>query len=324
MMDLFDSLTHIEGLITLLAALAAFATVLTVVAPFFDNDKLTSRTKAVATERERLRAQQKAAFEINASTRLRDKQASTGYARVVSSLNLKRVFESEPSRELLRSAGLRAERHLTTFLAMRAIVPIVFAVVAFVYTSTAYAATFTTGMRIAISMVALVLGSYAPSIVIRNKANKRKKSIKSAWSDALDLLLICIESGMALEPGIQRVAREIGSQSVALAEEMFLTGAELNYLPDRRKALENLSKRTGLETVKSVVTALIQSERYGTPLGSALRVLAEENRKDRMSEAEKKAASLPPKLTVPMIGFFLPVIFVVILGPSILMVMGSK
>jgi tight adherence protein C len=129
---------------------------------------------------------------------------------------------------------------------------------------------------------------------------------------------------MALEPSLSRVAKEIGSQSVPLAEEMTLTVAELSYLQDRRKALDNLGKRTGLETVRAVVTSLVQSERYGTPLGTALRVLAQENRDTRMSEAEKKAAALPPKLTVPMILFFLPVIFIVILGPSIILVTGQK
>jgi tight adherence protein C len=137
-------------------------------------------------------------------------------------------------------------------------------------------------------------------------------------------LLICVESGMALEPAMMRVGKEIGSSSVALAEEMALTVAELSFLGDRRKALDNLSKRTGLETVRSVVTSLIQSEKYGTPLASSLRVLAQENRNGRMAEAEKKAAALPPKLTVPMILFFLPVIFVVILGPAAITVTGTK
>ena len=151
---------------------------------------------------------------------------------------------------------------------------------------------------------------------------RRQDSIRRAWSDALDLLLICVESGMSIEAAMQRVSREIGSQSVPLAEELTLTCAELSYLQDRRKAFENLGKRTGLMTVKSVVTSLIQSERYGTPLGQALRVLAQENRDMRMSDAEKKAAALPPKLTVPMVLFFLPVIFIVILGPSAILVLG--
>ena len=147
---------------------------------------------------------------------------------------------------------------------------------------------------------------------------RRQVSIQRAWSDALDLLLICVESGMAVEPALQRVASEIGSASVPLAEELTLTVAELSYLQDRRKAFENLAKRTGMATVKSVTTSLIQSERYGTPLGTALRVLAQENRDARMSEAERKAAALPPRLTVPMILFFLPVIFIVIMGPAVM------
>ena len=129
---------------------------------------------------------------------------------------------------------------------------------------------------------------------------------------------------MSIEAAMQRVSREIGSQSVPLAEEMTLACAELSYLSDRRKAFDNLGKRTGLATVKSVATSFIQSERYGTPLGQALRVLAQENRDMRMSDAEKKAAALPPKLTVPMVLFFLPVIFIVILGPSAILVLAAN
>ncbi|HTF00863.1 MAG TPA: type II secretion system F family protein, partial [Bradyrhizobium sp.] len=146
-------------------------------------------------------------------------------------------------------------------------------------------------------------------------------SIKRAFPDALDLLLICVESGMSIEAGFRKVAGEIGSQSIALAEELTLTTAELSYLQDRRSAYENLGRRTNLEGVKSVCMALQQAERYGTPMAQTLRVMAQENRDMRMSEAEKKAAGLPPKLTVPMILFFLPVLFVVILGPAAIRVM---
>ena len=141
-------------------------------------------------------------------------------------------------------------------------------------------------------------------------------SIKRAFPDTLDLLLICVESGMSIEAAFKKVSEEVGSQSVALAEELTLTTAELSYLPDRRQAYENLAKRTDLDGVKSVCMALQQAERYGTPLATMLRVMAQENRDMRMSEAEKKAAALPPKLTVPMILFFLPVLFVVIIGPA--------
>ena len=129
-------------------------------------------------------------------------------------------------------------------------------------------------------------------------------------------MLICVESGMSIEAAIKRVSEEIGSQSVDLAEELVLTNAELSFLQERRQAYENLAGRTGLESVKSVSQALIQAERYGTPIAHALRVLASESRDQRMNEAEKKAAALPPKLTVPMILFFLPVLFCVILGPA--------
>lgn len=324
MMQFIGSLMQVETLIMVFASIATFATVITIAAPYFENNKLAGRIEIVATEREKLKAAQRASFEAGAS-RLRDKKSTGIYDTLVQSLNLRKVFEAEASRELLRTAGLRSERHLTMFLAFRVIVPIFVAALTFIYCSTTFANRFpTAGLRIAAAIVGLVVGSYLPGVMIGNQAKKRQKSIKSAWSDALDLLLICIESGMALEPAMQRVSKEIGSQSVPLAEEMQLTVAELAYLPDRRKALENLAKRTGLETVKSVVTAMIQSERYGTPLGTAMRTLAEENRRDRMAEAEKKAAALPPKLTVPMILFFLPVIFIVILGPSIIMVMHSK
>jgi tight adherence protein C len=130
------------------------------------------------------------------------------------------------------------------------------------------------------------------------------------------MLLICVQSGMSVEAAFGRVSKEIAGQSVELAEELSLTTAELSYLQDRRQAFENLGKRTGITGVKAVTTALIQAERYGTPVGQALRVMAKENRDIRQSEAEKKAAALPPKLTVPMIVFFLPVLFIVILGPA--------
>ena len=320
MLNLVTSLLQMEVLITALVGMAAFATVLTVASPYFENDRLQARMKSVGQERDKLRAAQRAAL-ISNETKLRDKPKTGLAAQLVEALNLKRVFEAEGSREKLRQAGLRNERHLVTFLAARLVAPLVLAVIVFVYSSTVFADRVAPPMRIVATGVGLLFGYYLPTIFLKNMVTRRQESIKRAWSDALDLLLICVESGMAIEPAMQRVAREIGSASVPLAEEMTLTVAELSYLQDRRKAYENLGKRIGLATVRSVVTSLIQSERYGTPIGTALRVLAQENRDTRMSEAEKKAAALPPKLTVPMILFFLPVIFVIILGPSIIMVM---
>jgi tight adherence protein C len=317
------SLFQMENLIMIFAGLAVFGTIITITAPFFENDKMQARAKVVASERDRLKAQQKASF-ANTEVRLREKVKPSAYTQIVDSLNLRKIFESEASREKLRQAGFRTEKHLMTFLASRIITPLVIGIFTFIYTSTVLSEKVPANLRLASAMIGLVIGFYVPSLVIRNFITKRQKSIKKSWSDALDLLLICVESGMALEPAMMRVGKEIGSSSVALAEEMALTVAELSFLGDRRKALDNLSKRTGLETVRSVVTSLIQSEKYGTPLASSLRVLAQENRNDRMAEAEKKAAALPPKLTVPMILFFLPVIFVVILGPAAITVTGTK
>ena len=320
MISLLSSLLHVEVLITALVGFAAFGTVLTIAAPYFENDKLSARIKLVSLERDRLRAQQKAQL-AGSETKLRDRPRRGLVSQIVESLNLRSVFEAENSREALRQAGMRSERHLVTFLALRLITPLFVALLVFVYSSTVFADRVPPQMRMVATMVGLVFGFYLPSIILKNLKTRRQDSIKRAWSDALDLLLICVESGMSIEPAMQRVSREIGSGSVALAEELTLTVAELSYLQDRRKAFENLGKRTGLATVKSVVTSLIQSERYGTPLGTALRVLAQENRDARMAEAERKAAALPPKLTVPMIMFFLPVIFIIILGPSVILVM---
>ena len=311
-----------EGLLTLLVGLSAFATILTIAAPLMQGDQMKSRMKSIASERDRLRAAHRAS--LVEPGRLRDRVQPGLVPQLVEALNLRKLFEAETTRDSLRQAGYRSERHLVYFLAARLVTPIILAIIFFVYSTRVFGDTIPTSMRFVSLLTGLVAGFYLPNVWIKNKIGRRQLSIRRAWSDALDLLLICVESGMAIESAMQRVAREIGGQSVPLAEELTLTCAELSYLPERRKAFENLGKRTGLATVKSVVTSLIQSERYGTPLGQALRVLAQENRDMRMQEAEKKAAALPPKLTVPMILFFLPVIFVVILGPSVILVLAAN
>jgi tight adherence protein C len=179
-------------------------------------------------------------------------------------------------------------------------------------------------VKLGLVVAAAWFGTYAPLLFVKNRITKRQKAIRRSWPDALDLLLICVECGMSAESAMRKVAEEIGKQCPELAEELGLTTAELAYLQDRRKAYENLGARTGLDGVKSVATSLIQSEKYGTPLGQSLRVLAQENRDMRMNEAEKKAAALPPKLTVPMILFFLPVLFAVIVTPAGIRVMAMQ
>ena len=203
------------------------------------------------------------------------------------------------------------------------VAPIALGVVSFIYVFLILKLDYALVVKLGICILAGGIGLKVPELYLSNSIKKRQLSLRRAWPDALDLLLICVESGMSVEHAFRRVAAEIGTASVALAEELTLTTAELSYLPERRSAYDNLGARTGLETVKSVMTALIQAERYGTPLGQALRVLAQENRDMRMMEAEKKAAALPPMLTVPMIVFFLPVLFVVIMGPAMMQVFKS-
>lgn len=318
MLDQILSLLNRETLLTILIGMAVFATILTLAAPFMQNDELKARMKLVNSEKEKLKERQRAQL---AEPKLRDAKKAGLARQVVDTLNLRRVFEAEPSRDLLKQAGLRRDNHLVTFLVFRLISPFALGLGAYIYSATLFPNQ-TSNMRLALTMGAVILGFYLPVIIMKNMVQRRQASIQRAWPDALDLMLICVESGLAIEPAVQRVAREIGASSVPLAEELTLLVAELSYLQDRRKAFENLGKRTGLQSVKSVVTSLMQSERYGTPLGTALRVLAQENRDSRMFAAERKAAALPPRLTVPMIAFFLPVIFVVILGPSVLKIMN--
>src|SRR5262249_33432771 len=179
-------------------------------------------------------------------------------------------------------------------------------------------------IKIGACLMTTYFGMYVPSLYLQNKISRRQLSIKRAFPDALDLLLICVESGMSVEAAFRKVAQEIGTQSIPLAEEFTLTTAELSYLEDRRQAYENLAKRANLDGVKAVCVSLQQAERYGTPLGQTLRVMAQENRDMRMIEAEKKAPPLPPKLPVPMILFFLPVLFIVILGPAAIRVLSLQ
>ncbi|MEM7636701.1 MAG: type II secretion system F family protein [Pseudomonadota bacterium] len=323
MIEFIYSLLEPRNLITILVALSAFATVVTLTAPLLQGDKMQTRMKTLAVERDKLRTQNRQNLQDKDSRRLRDNAPKGVAAQIVDALNLKSLLQAESSRQRLRQAGLRSEKHLVTFLASRVIAPMIAGVVVFVYSATVFADQVTGSMRVTTALIGAVAGFYLPNLFLTNIIKRRQQSIQRAWSDALDLLLICVESGMSVEAALARVSQEIGSQSVPLAEELTLTIAELSFIGDRSKAFENLAQRTGMATVKSVVTSLVQSERYGTPVGVALRVLAQENRDDRMAMAEKKAAALPPKLTVPMVGFFLPVIFIVLLGPAGILAFGT-
>jgi tight adherence protein C len=271
--------------------------------------------KAVASERERIRQRERERLNKSEKVSLRQTPKQI-VSKVVEDFNLTKWLAQEAAREKLVMAGYRGHAPYVTFLFARLVTPVVFFIGAILYVFVISHMEKSMTVKVGLCIGAAYLGLQAPMLFLKNAISKRQLQIKRAFPDGLDLLLICVESGMSIEAAFRRVASEIVHQSVALSEELTLTTAELSYLQDRKVAYENLAKRTGLEGVKSVCLALQQSERYGTPLGQSLRVLAQENRDMRMTEAEKKAAALPPKLTVPMIVFFLPVLFVVILGPT--------
>lgn len=312
---------NVENVVMLLTAVAAFATILTLTAPMLAGDKLGTRMKYVSTEREAMRAR---ARENLAQEKTRLRQTSKGFIKdVVERFARGNVLENTAIKDKLRQAGFRGPGPMYTFVFFRFVMPPILFVLALLYLAFVNDFGLPAMPRFAASCGAAFVGFYLPSLFVENVIARRQDSIRKAFPDALDLLLICVESGMSIEAAFQKVASEIGTQSVELAEELGLATAELSYLQERRQAYENLAARTGLPGVKAVATSLIQAERYGTPLGQSLRVMAQENRDMRMSEAEKKAAGLPPKLTVPMILFFLPVLFGVILGPAIIKVMSG-
>ena len=318
-MDLVRTLTDPQVILAGLVALAVFATLYVLVLPYFDSGGLDKRMKAVTSEREQMRNRERARLGAeSASQRATLRQQNNSSIRnIVDRFNLREALVDQGTVDKLKSAGFRSQNALNTFLVARFTLPFIFMAVAGFYV---FVLGFLADQTLMVRILAVIglgyLGFYAPNIFISNRAGKRQLSIRRAWPDALDLMLICVESGVSIEAAIKRVSEEMTVNSPELAEEMVLTNAELSFLQERRVAYENLAKRTGLDIVQAVTQALIQAERYGTPIAQALRVLAQESRDQRMNEAEKKAAALPPKLTVPMILFFLPVLIAVILGPA--------
>ncbi|HRK19815.1 MAG TPA: type II secretion system F family protein [Hyphomicrobiaceae bacterium] len=319
MESFIDAVSSPQVIATVLVALAVFATALTLLMPTLSRDRLPNRMKVMAVERDKMRAGRLSELNKKDGSGLR--QAPKGFMNeIVDKFNLRKSFDSDETRDRLKMAGLRGQAPLVAYMFFRLVMPIIATIVALIYMFAIANYDYPPIVKVGISLGVGYFGYYLPNMFIENQVQRRQQSIKAAFPDALDMLLICVQSGMSIEAAFGKIADEIGAQSLELAEEFSLTTAELSYLPERRQAYENLGRRTGIPGVKGVSTALIQAERYGTPVGQALRVMAKENRDARMSEAEKKAASLPPKLTVPMIVFFLPVLFVVIIGPALIQV----
>lgn len=321
-MSLASTLTDPQNLLTAGVAVATFATLVTLMSSFGQGARLEARMKAVSVRRDELKRRSREAI-AHGHGGLR--HTDDGFKkRIVDRLNLSTLLEDPKVVDKLARAGFRGPRPVTTFYFFRFAMPFVMAAFVALYLFGLKPFDLPAMSKLSFVVAGFVAGFYAPNLYVENRAQKRQTSIIQAFPDALDLLLICVEAGMSIEAAIAKVAQEIGGSSIELAEELSLLSAELSYLPERRMAYEGLAKRTNHPGVKSVCTAMIQAEKYGTPLGQALRVMAKENRDLRLSAAEKKAAALPAKLTVPMIIFFLPVLFVVILGPAIIKIQDMQ
>ena len=316
-----ERLVDSQFLLSVVVAVAAAAALLTFAMPLLESDTLGKRMKSVAVERDKIRQREREKLSQRgpAKNGLRT-EPKAFMKQMVDNFDLQKWLGIEEAKMRLAMAGYRGPKAEKTFLFARAVAPVFLFLFTVLYIFVIVDLKYPLTAKGGICLFAAYIGIKFPEIYLKNMISKRQVSMRRAFPDALDLLLICVESGMSIEHALRKVATEIGSSSVPLAEELQLTTAEMSFLPDRRTALENLALRTGLDSVRQIVTVLVQAERYGTPLGLALRVVSQESRDNRMMEAEKKAAALPPKLTVPMIIFFLPVLFAVILTPAIIQI----
>lgn len=315
-----ELISNPENIIVVLGSAGTFMTIIALTIPFLQRDALSPRLKAVAARREELR--QQATAQKAASRRPGRKEAVTAMSTILNRLNLMNQLEDRDLRMKLARAGWRGIAPIVTFVFGRVLLPIVLALGAAFGVFVMDLFQLAVAMKPVVVMASALVGYYVPNVIVKNVTQKRQEAIQLPFPDSLDLMIICVEAGLSLEAAFNRVADEIAQNAPELAEELGLTTAELNFLGDRRQALMNFSDRIGLDEAKAFATSLIQSEQYGTPLTVALRVLSRENRDSRMSRAEQKAGSLPAMLTGPMIVFFLPVVFIVLLGPAIIQIMS--
>ncbi|MDB5705235.1 MAG: pilus assembly protein TadC [Sphingomonas bacterium] len=301
---------------TLLAGVAAFSVLLAVYAATTVRDPMAKRVKALNERREQLKAG------ITASTKRRAKlvtknETTDRIRSILSSLKVLQDSQVKAAQIKLMQAGIRSKEYAVAVIFGRLVLPIVFGgLMIYLVYGTDMFATYSPLKRYGIVAVTFILSYKAPDIFLKNKIDKRSNAIRKGLPDALDLLVICAEAGLTVDAAFQRVARELGRAYPELGDEFTLTAIELGFLSERRQAFENLAMRVKLDALKGVVTTMVQTEKYGTPLASALRVLSGEFRNERMMRAEEKAARLPAIMTVPLILFILPVLFVVILGPA--------
>ena len=306
-------------MIIILASLGGFASVLAVAMPFLRGDQRDQRVKMVAKRREELSAQQREQLAQKRASR-RPQAHVTAMKRVLEKINLQNLLASKELKDKLAAAGYRQQSAPTFFVIACIGAAVTFALFALIFLSVSEKFNYPVMGRIAIAAAVGAAGFYLPTLLVKSTAEKRQQAMAGGFPEALDLLVICVEAGLSIEAAFGRVTEEIQDGSAILAQEFGLLTAELAFLGDRRSAYTNFAERTGLPAARSLTTALIQSEKYGTPVSVALKILSQENREARMAMAEKKAGALPAQLTVPMIVFFLPPLMVVIIGSPMIVV----
>ena len=313
-----EHILHNPDVVAALAGGGACAVVILIWTALVESDPLPARLKSVTERRSELRNEQR-----QKKTTRRDGQERADFIkRVVQKLKLEQGKKEDELRIKLARAGYRSRDTLFTFLLLKLVLPVGFAFTAFFFIFVLHAFNMKPVLGLVTVLFCAVFGLFLPDILLKNQSQKRSDILRKAIPDALDLLVICAEAGLSLDAALDRVSREIGPSCPELAEEVGLTGVELGFFPDRAKALQNLADRVPLQGVMALTNTLIQTEKYGTPLAQALRVLSAEMREERMMQAEAKAAKLPATLTIPMILFILPPLFVVLIGPAALKVMG--
>ena len=312
---------NINLIVLVLVSACAFASVLGIAWPMLAPDPLASRLKVVTKQREELSKHQ---IDRLRQTRRRRSIAQIGQLGPIKAVLGRLSRESTKAIRLkLAMAGWRGQVPMNVYAIVRVLSPIVFGAVTAAFLFGAANLDMDLNYLILICVGATVAGFFFPNVIVANVVSRRQQELRKGMPDALDLLVICVEAGLAMDASINRIVAEIEDSSPILAEEFGLTGVELAFLGDRREALLNLGERTGLAEFKSLVTALIQAERHGVSLAATMRLLAEENRAARLTRAEEKAGRLPATLTVPMMVFFLPVLFIVLLGPAAILVLET-
>jgi tight adherence protein C len=308
----------VDDAIVVLVTLAVLATFLAIWQVLRPSTSFERRLDQIVQGKERLRQ------DLLATRRARPRLTSVGLMReAVTRLNLLRSRHAAEARGLLTRAGFRSQDAMVAYLFAQVSLPFLFGITMLADTHVLRLMPLPAQFGFVPALMAVLFGFYAPRIYLRNAADKRGKQLQRALPDGLDLMVICAEAGLSLDATLARVSRELGNTWPELAEELGITAAELTFLPERRMAFENLNARTNSDGIRGVVNTLQQTAKFGTPLAQSLRVLAAEMRTARMTRAEEKAARLPAMLTVPMIVFILPTLFIVLLGPAVISVIDT-